>query len=201
MILYEPACAMVPHVRMCSHSSGDNMRRLAFVLTSFLAASALAGPPHQKAGALGPLVVVDSAGKTVGRLATSAGLPVVYVTINSVQTSYPLALLSSSGFVDYERVEPLSAGRQIHFATSNCTGTAYMQDGDGTRAIARQAIVLQYNGQNWLYVAQAVPPATITLGSVFQTGGCGPTTGTVIGVPLNAPINLSTMFAEPYTVQ
>ena len=53
-----------------------------------------------------------------------------------------------------------------------------MQNGDGTRAVARRAVVLKVDGQNYLYVGQPVAPTTITLGSVFQTGGCAPTSGT-----------------------
>jgi hypothetical protein len=178
------------------------VKGLSFVCAALtlLAGAASAAPPS-KGNTQGPLLVLDANSKVVGKLSTMGNTPIVYLKIDGVLTSYFLGAQTQGGYVDFERAVPLGGGNQLLFSSSNCTGTAHMAEGGGTRAIARQAIVLNVAGQSYLYVAQPVAPITITLGSVFQTGGCAPTNGTAIAVPVNAPVNLSTMFAEPYRVE
>ena len=119
--------------------------------------------------------------------------------IDGVLTTYLLGFVTPN--VDWERLEPLRDDRRPHFLSFDCSGAAYMQSNDGTRAPARQAIVYRYGFENWLYVAQAVAPVSLTFNSQGAPGGCAVVSGTIVGVPLNAPVNLSTRFPEPYTVQ
>jgi hypothetical protein len=173
----------------------------AALFTAF-AAAAFAAPPS-KVPDPKPLLVVDAAGKVVGRLSSMGNVNLVYLTVNNVMTSFLLGHVQQGGFDDWERVEPLTNGARLFFATSDCSGIAYMTPGTTSRAVARQATPIKINGQNYLYVAQAVTPASVLILSMFENNTCtsagGPSLQT--SIPLDAPVNLSTMFTEPYTVR
>jgi hypothetical protein len=180
------------------------VRAACAALLMAFAATGFAAPPS-KAQAPGPLTVVDATGKMVGRLGSgnNGNVAAVYLTVDNVNTSFLLGHVQQNGFDDWERVEPLAAGNRLFFATTDCSGTAYMTPGTMSRAIARQATPIKINGVNYLYVAQAVTPASVLILSMIENNTCTSAGGPSwqISIPLNAPVNLSTTFAEPYTVR
>lgn len=177
--------------------------------SSFLTLSAVAAatfcvtvqsaPPVKPAPAPAPLVVVDSVGKTVGRLSAVSGAG-VYVTVNNV--------LAFAGLIPYTSNPPAPAsgaqldwgGGALYFATTDCTGTPYI--GGGAPTGAAHAVVLYAGGVPYLYLAPASAPSLQVAIQSYFNGGCFSTSGTYGGLlPAQAPIDARTLGVAPFTVQ
>lgn len=182
----------------------------ALVMAASMAVAAPGGNKPPADPNASPLTVFDANGKVVGRLAhvssaspaAYANAPAVYVSINGVTTTFKLGFVETGGYTNWERVTPLAEGA-LYFTTSDCSGTAYMAYGTGTKLIGRPSMVLYTGGsspKNLLYIAAAVAPVNVTVGSILTTV-CTATAQYIGGVPVGTPFDLTSTFAEPYTVR
>ncbi|MEM8501235.1 MAG: hypothetical protein AAF542_24690 [Pseudomonadota bacterium] len=93
----------------------------------------------------------------------------------------------------------------LYFATSDCTGTAYVPSSNGVFA----DVAVQSPG-NTLYIAdQGIQPGPVDVGSfianphsgVSNAGTCLTTNFTITGLPATASIDLNTLYTPPFRVE
>jgi hypothetical protein len=150
---------------------------------------------------LKPLVVVDSTGKVLGRMATlwdyatGALRPTAIMSVNGSLVAIPL----TTAAVDVTKLRILGDNR-LWFVDASCQGTPNIAS--ESPGLTTSALVTDAAGTTWLYLATGAG-MTQTFGSYLESNACValPIPQAVYGTPLAAPINLSAQFAAPFTIQ
>lgn len=157
-----------------------------------------AGPGAISKTTAGPVILVDAAGKTVGRVVE---WNVVVATINAQQVPFVITpSMDANGNYNASRAVP---GRfsSVMFNTTNCSGQAYLASaGSAINGAAQTAGVITPSGA-YIYIGAEGPIASIQILSLFDgTGACAATNYMQSVVPAT-PINLNMLFTPPYTIR
>lgn len=162
--------------------------------------SALAAPPH-KTQAPAPFLVVDSDGKTVGRL---LGETSVVVDLNGVPTVVGMLGQSQNSndmptdwdTTDFRRVP-------LFFASPDCTGPAYARHWELSAAagLRRAAMVADSAGRRYLYPSVSGVRGYRDINSMY-VGACVSSPGMSEEVfSLGAPVEVTTQFKAPFHIK
>jgi len=155
---------------------------------------------------LGPLVVVDAAGRTVGRfggsfqhLHTDALAKGVYATINGAL----VAIQMSSCYGPGDGISTTfcwGAGR-VFFGSSDCTGPVMIESSIfGAGAPVNEVLRTTPGGPAFLYIASG-PMTLKQYNSIQDMNGCYAVSGSAQIFDAAAPIDLSTMFTERFHIE
>jgi hypothetical protein len=148
-----------------------------------------------------PLVIVDAAGRSVGRYGGYDGTnKIVYTVINGTLVSIKLANYyqpqingNSSGFGFQRGV--------LYFAAPDCTGTPMIKTQD-TGTVAAEVYSSTALDTRYLYIASGTAWWR-TFNSVLLEGRCSPTIAATefLFEGTQPPVNLSALFVEPFHVE
>jgi len=132
-------------------------------------------------------MVVDSAGKTLGRYVVGAeGQPMVLMNAGRQVAAFRLRTQQSPGLT-------WGGGGELIYATTNCTGKAYLPSYINGITKTRATIVTDAAGSNQRAYAEAGAPETIVQQSAYNNGQCfsgfaeSRTGSPAVEIPLPAP--------------
>lgn len=163
-------------------------------------AAALAAPPGGTKATPTPLVAVDAAGRTVGRMLNGY---FVLVTANGVQSALQVdpRYDAATGATDQALLDAQSLG-SLFFTTPDCTGTVYVADNNIPGF--RTGIGTVVNGVKYLYVPTTTRWTIFLVNSTRNWDGaafvCTTSSFNVRGYPAT-PVPLSGILTEPMTIQ
>jgi hypothetical protein len=163
--------------------------------------AAQAAPPH-KTQAPAPFAVVDSAGRTVGRLLGELG---VVVDLNGTPTIVQLLGQSTNGDdmpTDWNTTDFRRA--PLFFTSADCTGAADARWFDLSTAagLRRAAMVADSTGRRYLYPTVSGVRVYKEFNSMY-VGGCVTSPG-MSGMEvfvLGAPVEVTSQFKAPFHIE
>jgi hypothetical protein len=146
----------------------------------------------------GPIVLVDSTGKTAARPLNET---IVLVTISSgvaapasIRPIYDSDGRTASGLATWQ------AGGSVLFTSSDCTGDAHVYG--SSHAGVRATTQVQTPAGIILYVGAVATASTVAIRSILYDTGCAPVTVQANGlVSVVTTLNLSTTYPPPLAFQ
>lgn len=144
----------------------------------------------------GPLLLVDTEGKTVGRFADWQN---VILTVNGVAVAVPIESAAQPPHNDPSKLVFFGDGR-LYFDNSACTGQPYTRV--GLPGVTPSVLVSSMgDGKTWLFVASGTP-ALLSLPYVLYQGSCDGSGGYFyMSSPLGTPIDLTSRYSPPFVIR
>lgn len=175
------------------------MKRIALLVALAMlgTVSSFAAKPVPPAAPLGPLVVVDSTGKVLGRYSADSAGPTVFMTVGGSLVNVRL----TPGVKLY-----FSFTSPVFFEDQNCQGAPYVpinQYGVGGVGVPTSVTMTDISSSKvTLYVASGDPTNRVLL-SQLTPSGCELMTGplSVSAWPLSLPVDLTAQYSPPFTIQ
>jgi hypothetical protein len=155
---------------------------------------------------LGPLVLVDATGRTVGRYGgplldpQSGGLiQTVYATINGRLVAIKLSSCYTPS-IDGNSTSLCWGSGELYFASSDCSGPAMIRISLSTGGPVAEVVRPIRGGAAFLYMASG-PWNVRSYYSIQNIDGCFAATGQAALFDAAAPIDLSMMFTERFHME
>ncbi len=174
-------------------------------LSMGLTVTGYAAPPVKTVTAPTPLVYVDSTGKVVGRAVPvfGGGRTGVAIAIGTGTYVVTLDAVIVGDSYDYTKATWWQYdGRNFGYSGLNCSGVAYMAPSTGLLGTSVATLAVRGSSAT-LYTSSSTASAKYPVQSFQSQETCTNNITPQIfnGVPMGAPIDLTTMFTPPFTIQ